>query len=531
MIHTAPALRPPHRVMRLARFGAMFPTRLSFLRRVVHRLADERAEVSRGLWDMDADGIGRAVYTVPFGGHLYSLVAITKQLADEDRTDRVIATAWDAAFVLYDGIPDGPALEQIAANAPLQEAGRQSERVLVLSRANKSTRLWDGVTSALRAGRAPDLAQGYLMRTTAVYGNGKFGLADRAAYAGRPGMGGSFAAEMLTVWLIRHFTHDLAEHVGQGRLSAPQRRTLGIGNATGLGMAPFLVSHPVLLHNWMVGREAALARALSLPLDTARLGALGDEAAHHLQSWQVPDPAHQARINRLRADWSRARTLLLPHNLNLGTLMARTASLSVEAEELMAALLIEAAGPAVDDLAVGMTDATGPLASLPRDTDTLRRILQDRYAWALRTPYAQPLHCQRFWYVSANKLEPRLGNRHTEAGAELESPLDIARRAAALHADLPASNTSVADFLDERPQHLLAIQRAAIAARYPYAEIQDNLIAHTCRPIDLLRAKLALFGATGFDPKSDLWTRITLGAGMPLAEDVAMGAEARWLPA
>ena len=30
-------------------------------------------------------------------------------------------------------------------------------------------------------------AVGYLMRTTAVYGNGKFGIADRTNFADRPG--------------------------------------------------------------------------------------------------------------------------------------------------------------------------------------------------------------------------------------------------------------------------------------------------------------------------------------------------------
>ncbi|MEM8578851.1 MAG: hypothetical protein AAGF60_13445 [Pseudomonadota bacterium] len=529
MIHAPAPLRPPHQVMRLARFAAMMPTRLSFLRTVLRRLGEERAQVTRPLWQMDAEGIGTAVYSVPYGGHTYSLVAITKPLSAEDRTDRVIATAWDAAFVLYDGVPDAAALADIAANAPLQEAGRMGPRALVLSRANKSVRLWNHVVSSLRAGRAPEpdmLRTGYLMRTTAVYGNGKFGLSDRSDYDTRPGMALSFAAEMLTVWLIRHFTHDLVQHVGQGTLPAETLRALGIGNATGLGMAPFLVSHPVLLHNWMQAREAALARARTLPLDPDRLAALGQEAAEHLATWQVPDPTHQAHIDRLRADWSRA-----PSWLRAPDPLAAAAGERLAVQELLVALLIEAAGPAIDDLAVGMTDATGPRAPLPQGTDAMRRMLHRHCAWALRVPYASPAQCQRFWYVSANKLEPRIGNRHAEPGAELESPLDIARRLAALAQDLPDTDTPLADFLAQHPHHVLAAQRAAIAARYPYADIQDNLIAATCRPIDLLRAKLALFGATGFDPKSDLWTRISLAKGAPLAADIAQGAEALWLPA
>ena len=51
-------LRPPSQVMRLDRMGAMFPTRLSFLRILMRRLAAERAEVTRPVWQMDADGYG-----------------------------------------------------------------------------------------------------------------------------------------------------------------------------------------------------------------------------------------------------------------------------------------------------------------------------------------------------------------------------------------------------------------------------------------------------------------------------------------
>src|SRR5262249_17850700 len=156
-------------------------------------------------------------------------------------------------------------------NVPLQEAGRFTQQDLVLARANKSVRLFQSVVDALTRGEQPDEGQlahvGYLMRTTAVYGNGKFGIADRDEIAERPELSGPFQAEMLTVWLIRSFTFDLADHVaarrnpgGATRLAAQLRRMLGVGNATGLGMAPFLVRHPVLTHNWFLARETALAR-------------------------------------------------------------------------------------------------------------------------------------------------------------------------------------------------------------------------------------------------------------------------------
>ena len=65
---------------------------------------------------------------------------------------------------------------------------------------------------------------------------------------------------MLTVLLIRGFTHDLVEHVGCGELDRKYKKYLGIGNSTGLGMAPFLVEPPELISNWMMAKETGLAR-------------------------------------------------------------------------------------------------------------------------------------------------------------------------------------------------------------------------------------------------------------------------------
>lgn len=268
-------LRSPDVVLRLDRMGSAHQTRLSFLRTLIRTATTEKWLFSRPRFDIDARGVGTAIYRVDASERTYSLVCFSHDLPPEKRTDRVIAEAWDATFALFDGTPTQADLQRLFTNVPGQEAGRYLASELVLARANRSVRLFDHVVDVLASGTQPDLASidatGYLMRTTAVYGNGKFGIADRDRIQSRLEMSGPFRAEMLTVYLIRAFTVDLAEHMA--RLRAPDRavalapalrRRLGVGNATGLGMAPFLVRHPLLLHRWISARETALARVRSL---------------------------------------------------------------------------------------------------------------------------------------------------------------------------------------------------------------------------------------------------------------------------
>lgn len=534
-------LRPPAQVMRLRRMGAAFPTRLSFLRTLMRALRDDHATVSRPVWKIDADGFGHAVYTVELGGHLYSLVAVSTDLPADQRTDRVIATAWDTAYVLYDGTPSQAEIERICQTAPKQEAARFTERDLVLSRANKSVRLFAETVEALRAGQQPNAARireiGYLMRTTAVYGNGKFGIADRAHIADRPGLGGPFMAEMLTVWLIRGFTHDLVEHIGGAPLHRHLKRHLGIGNSTGLGMAPFLVSHPLLLDAWMQVRETALARVRGVEHLTQaqidKMQVLVQRVGVHLSEWQVPDADAQDNIDRLRDEWAgfqrqlNQQTLAVPFAIN--TLVEASQRGSIDLQELVVAFVLEPFGDLIDGLTECMaTPFTPQLDPGMPLADIKVAVLRD-WDWALGIDYETAEAAAQFWYVSEEKLEPRLGLRGAEPGADRETPLDIARQVRALAQDLDKANGTVVQFLRDHPEHRAALRRVQTVIRNPYAEIRDNLIGTDCRPIDMLRCKLAYFGASKFDPKSDRWTRITLAQGAPLFDELDR-ADDWWLP-
>ena len=207
--------------------GCSHPTRLSFLRTLLRRLGAEGWRIDRPAWEVDGAGVGHAVYRVRGPERTYALVAFAHDLPDAMRSDRVIATAWDATFTLFDGDPTQADIDRLRANVPLQEAGRISPRELTLARANRSVRLFAHVVEALAGGHQPDRSEvdatGYLMRTTAVYGSGKFGAADRADIAARPELAAPFQAEMLTVWLIRAFTVDIVEHLAAAAGRRPRR--------------------------------------------------------------------------------------------------------------------------------------------------------------------------------------------------------------------------------------------------------------------------------------------------------------------
>ena len=309
--------RAPSRVMRLKRLGSLHQCRLSFMRILTRRMAEEEWEFTRPLFDIDGNGVGQAVYTVETPQRKYSLIAYAHDLPDDLRSDRVIAEAWDATFALYDGVPDTADIDRLADNVPLQEAGRVDESELTLSRANRSVRLWDHVVSALSEGRQPDIEQienvGYLMRTTAVYGSGKFGAADREIIADRPEMQPPFQVEMLTVYLIRLFVRDLVQHMARTRggdravdLDPGIARRLGIGNSTGLGMAPFIVNHPILFGNWIMVREEAIARVRSLeaasPDEIDLFSSVFEKTELSVALWQSEHPIQKRKLADLHRD-------------------------------------------------------------------------------------------------------------------------------------------------------------------------------------------------------------------------------------
>jgi hypothetical protein len=536
--------RDPATVMRLSRLGSLHQCRLSFMRQLTRRMARENWKFSRPVFDIDANGVGHAVYTAHGPERAYSLVAFAHDLPPEKRSDRVIAEAWDATFALYDGIPTEADIARLSQNVPLQEAGRVSERELSLSRANRSVRLWAHVVDALASGQQPDLQQiyqvGYLMRTTAVYGSGKFGAADREIIADRPETNAPFQAEMLSVFLTRAFVRDLVQHMANARggdktaiLDPAIAHWLGIGNSTGLGMAPFIVNHPVLFNNWIMAREEAIARVRSIETATTaeaeHFRRIFERSLLSMSWWRSEHPIQIEKLAALStdlgtiSDYLAKDELTANHPWNRMIIWAETA-LSEEGQELLASLILEPYGDLVDGLTSCMADSNAKAFAIDgtMSIDQTRALIRNNFGWALELDWEASEHCARAWYVSEEKLEPRMGERFEEPIADYEQPLAPARDAAAAYTDLAewGATRPVAEFLLRHPEHRHTIRRAQLSRTAPYGEIHDNTISASVLPLDMLRAKLSFFGATHFDPRSDRWVRICMYAGAPYPEEL-----------
>ena len=538
------ALRKPDDVMRLDRLGSLHGSRLSFLRILLRRAQAEQWSFERTAFEIGADCTGYAVYTAYTPDRAYSLVVFAHQLDPEHRTDRVIANAWDSTFTLFDGIPTDADIDRLRCNVPLQEAGRLTPSELTMSRANKSVRLWDALVSTLASGEQPVMElideTGYLMRTTAVYGSGKFGACDREMILDRPELQPAFQAEMLTVLMIRQFARDWLEH--EAYIRAPHQAVrldetlatrLGIGNSTGLGMAPFLINHPVLIDHWMRVRETAIAQIAAIrevtDADRVLVMRLLNRQRNEFKLWQSADETQSDAITELNkdlgilADWLESR----PSNQALWAeaMQFAAASLCLEAQEVLASVMLEPYADLIDSLVSKMAVDESELLPVNGALTVAESIAQiDRqYHWLDDIHWKTPDATALLWYVSEEKLEPRLGLRNEDAFEVHEQPLAPARDIAAYRQALNSwpAETTLAEFLMREPEHRLAAMRVQWITANQYGEIRGNTIDASLRPIDLLRCKLSFFGATRFDPRSDRWLRITLYRHAPYLDQVA----------
>ena len=536
-------LRDPNIVMKLSKLGSFHQSKLSFLRSFLKEF--KNWEYKRDLFKLNTLGYGTAIYSFKKNNRVYSLICFANQLDENERSDRVIATKWDAAFTLYDGVPAKHDIERLKNEVPKQEVGRLSYKELTLSRANKSVRIFNHVVNCLSEGKQPDTSLlssvGYLYRTTAVYGSGKFGLADRFRIKDREEIYGPFRLEMMLVYLVRQFTFDQVNHVAKNKnpkkavsLDLDICRNLGIGNSTGLGMAPFIVNHPTLLNNWVLARETALKEIREIKNIEKKDSDLFKEylkkSIKNITSWNTDSEYQQKKIKFLLKDLNNFINFI-EKDFNFSNEFAfNTIYLWLEKNsgeecvEYVVSMMMEPYDQIVNPLVNKMSSEEERYFNIPtnRTVLELKDILESKYQRILKIDFSKDENNQNFWFISKNKEEPRLADRFEEKGSDLEQPLAIARDIKKLYEALSVSkNSSTIDRFLLNNNHLRhVVRRAFIVEKFPYSEIQDNTIGKSIVPIDMLRLKLSFFGALKFDPRSDKWLRICMFQGAPLPEQL-----------
>ncbi len=535
-------LRDPKYLMKLPKLGSFHQSKLSFLRSFLSEFKDW--QYRRDLFELNDKGYGRAIYSFSKKNKTYSLVCFANEISDEERSDRVIATKWDASFALYDGIPSKEDLERLAFNVPKQEAGRLSYKELTLSRANKSVRIFDHVVENLSQGKQPDTdllsKVGYLYRTTAVYGSGKFGLADRFRIKNRKEIYGPFRLEMMLVYLVRQFTFDQVNHLAKHKnpntsveLDLNICRNLGIGNSTGLGMAPFIVNHPILLNNWILARETVLKRIREIEKTSKEEVNIFKKclvrSLKNVTNWHTESDFQNRKNKQLTEDLEKF-IKFLNEDFSFETAFPfnriyiwAEENLGDECIEYIVSIMMEPYDEIVNPLINKMSSEEDEHFNIPvnRTIEELRNILEKRYSEILKIDFSKDENNQNFWFISRNKEEPRLASRHDMEGSNLEQPLAIARDIKKLYEAIYTQKNSlkIGKFLTNNNHLRHVVRRAFITEKFPYAEIQDNTIGSQLMPIDMLRLKLSFFGADKFDPRSDKWIRICMFQGAPLPAD------------
>lgn len=551
-------MRPASTVMQLDRLGSLHQSRLSFMRTLVRRMVAENWQISAPVFDLDEQGFGKVVYQIQARYGVFSFVVFSHYLDPECRNDRVIADQWDLTMALCEGTIDSDQLSFLQNNVPKQEAGRVDSRVLVLSRANRSARTFEYVVDELSNGRQPNIdviaEVGYLYRTTAAYGSGKLGMADwEKVWTKHRDFARPFAAEMFTCYLLRHFSIKQAEFLASKRdpqgaveIEEDLKRYIGIGNSTGLGMAPFLINHPLLINQWIEMRETALARVVKqseLGITAGIVDQLAESVSRVIKHLReiITEDERQSQVNTKVSEELKMLCLwLVDQRSDLVNYLSWKAltqfaedNWHVETQEVINTLLIELYPELVDDLEERMWVDESYEIVPEMSVAELIILIESKYDWALTIDFSKHEALGVFWYRSEEKMEPRLGHTGVDIGMDKEMPLGIARRVRDCYDQLcqydnDNSGKNIAHFIVKNPTYNGIVARIQTMSQSFYGDIRENLVHKDVLPINLLRCKLSFFGVSKFDPRSRLWVRNTMFQGAPLFDDFGKPFSDNW---
>lgn len=540
--------RKPDVVMKPIELGSARQTRHSFSRALVRHAVRDDWKISSRIWDFDKSGKGTAVYTVNFGSEIAELVLFSHVIDEQMRNDRVIAQDWDVTAALVLGTISDDHLKKLYENVTQQEDGRADSDSIIWGRANRSQRFFDYIVDCLAAGKQPEADKmtdaAYLLRSTAFYGNGKFGLKDFDGFKSQHPLATPYRMQMLTAWILREFSADLVNHCARAKsdsavaLDPSWRRYLGLGNATGLGMVPYVIRHPQVFDAWVALRELPLTNALSqswAPNSDAmqRVLQLLERAKIYfsekvsLETAPYPKGPELAEklvplISCVKEFQAQATMLNKPVTHPAQRLHELAEVDSIEVRQIVDSILIELDSSIDEEIEQLLICVDRTYLSSDMSVAELKTLVQSLYNWTNEFNFDDKKETAKFWFYSENSQEPRRGIRKKDKTLGTEHPVGIASDVSKLQKDLAQSpaDQSVGVFVAIHPEHWGIIERIQSIADMPYAEAQINPLSEEFVPLDLQRFQLAVYGMENFNPQSTDWLRVTLFQGAPIAADL-----------
>ena len=543
--------------------SAFKSTRVSFARVLARRMIEQRWRIQTEYFNCDAEGDGHGVYAIDIGAHRLTYAVRSFRWDGVEkvgrRSDGALRDMFGAIFL---GAPDKERIAREFATFDTRDADtmRTNSAVTGWTPGSRSARFFDHVVDALTAGRQPDpnvigVGTGYLLRNGGSLGSGRNGTLSYEGYGADNPLRHPFFADLFGLYMVRQVSLDLvngiaaARNANAARLDPGIARFIGVGNSSGQGMCVALQRWPHWVSTWMTVRELALAYAKSMPVD-ARAGSragrgerfadlLGRCADYYrsvqaqCEDYVVPHATLAANLLTFRGWVREAGKGPGASRHRWGDLIERAArTFDAESHEQINALLVETF-PEFADAAAGYlpigADRERDLAPEMR-VDELRRLLGQRYDWALRMDLGQAKARQHFWYHSIDNGEQRRGERIVDPHEEYESFIDhvglMQRLASAL--TCYADGAPVAEVVADTPELAFAVSRAQYLAGLPYCEIRGGLVDRDFLPSHLIRFFLAVLGMECTNPLSIRYVRGVFFPGMPLPAELAAGASEDW---
>jgi hypothetical protein len=546
-------LRDPGVVMAPDTLGALQPTRFSASRSLMTKMVQERWSISRPEFHMDAQGEGSARYHVAVNDDWSFEFVVFSNAPKEgvERTDRIIGSHWDMMGALVEGSAGDERIEQTKRELPKLYGGRAAPGTLIWCRANRSMRAFDLTVDALSRGQQPSArvlgAVCYLMRNTGLDGNGTFGTRSFAAYESDHPLRTPYHAQMLTSYLMREFSLDLAEHMAKARnpeapgLSHAFRRFLGLGNASGLGLVLFAKNHPDMVDRWLTLRESALAQARALRLapdapELERLDTLLSRAAAYKAqdrmryTYQPAAELVSSELSELRSRLAGLRRSATEPGHILDALYGKAADLTLETQEILSTLLIELL-PYPEDITSLITVDERPLAAPATPVSELVDVIARDYSWALDVDLSAAGANHFAWYKSANAEEPRRGPIQDLPDLLDDMTLDLPRKLQELMALLCDTETdqSVGTFLRANPEYRAVVERILAHRDQQYHTVRANTRDQDFNPAHIIRLfNSAFYGLDKTKEDGPVGVVGVIFHGAPTPTEIANGTGHDW---